>query len=467
MVFSSLIFLFFFLPILLALYFLLPDKYKNAVLIVFSLLFYSYGEPVYVLVMIFSTIVDYTVGRLIAWARSRNKNTKIYLLISIIVNLSMLGIFKYGDFAITNINSLIGGTIPLMGFSLPIGISFYTFQTMSYSIDVYRGRVEAQKSFADLLLYTTLFPQLVAGPIVRYSTIAEQINNRTVTLNSFSDGFCKFICGLSKKILIANSLASVADYVFGQAVTDTAVVTAWLGIIAYTFQIYFDFSGYSDMAIGLGRMFGFDFEINFNYPYISSSISEFWRRWHMSLGSWFRDYLYFPLGGSRVGKVRLIFNLFVVWGLTGLWHGASWNFVLWGLLFFVCIAVEKLSGINTKKYNPLGNIVTMLIVMLGWVFFRADTLTYAWDYIKNMFGQAGTVLYDYDSIYYFWQKLDVYILAFISSLPVLPFISKKLKNKVLTRTYNVITQVACVVLFAVCVIFLVNDSYNPFIYFRF
>lgn len=467
MVFSSLIFLFFFLPLLLILYFAVPEKYKNAVLIMFSLFFYSYGEPVYVLVMILSTIVDYTVGRLITWARSRNKNTKIYLLVSVVVNLSLLGIFKYGDFAITNINSLIGGTIPLMGISLPIGISFYTFQTMSYSIDVYRGRVEAQRSFFDLLLYTSLFPQLVAGPIVRYSTIAEQINNRAVTLTSFSDGFCKFVCGLSKKILIANSLASVADYVFGQAVTDTAVATAWLGIVAYTFQIYFDFSGYSDMAIGLGKMFGFDFEINFNYPYISSSISEFWRRWHMSLGSWFRDYLYFPLGGSRVGKARLVFNLFVVWGLTGLWHGASWNFVLWGLLFFVCIAVEKLSGIDTKKYNPLGNIITMLIVMLGWVFFRADTITYAWDYIKNLFGQAGTKLYDYDSIYYFWQKIDVYILALICSLPVLPFISKKLKNKTVVAIYNVVTQIACVLLFVVCVIFLVNDSYNPFIYFRF
>ena len=467
MVFSSLIFLFFFLPLLLILYFAVPGKYKNAVLIMFSLLFYSYGEPVYVLVMLFSTIVDYTVGRLIARGRSRNKNTKIYLLVSVVVNLSLLGIFKYGDFAITNINSLIGGTIPLMGISLPIGISFYTFQTMSYSIDVYRGRVEAQRSFFDLLLYTSLFPQLVAGPIVRYSTIAEQINNRTVTLTSFSDGFCKFVCGLSKKILIANSLASVADYVFGQAVTDTAVATAWLGIVAYTFQIYFDFSGYSDMAIGLGKMFGFDFEINFNYPYISSSISEFWRRWHMSLGSWFRDYLYFPLGGSRVGKARLVFNLFVVWGLTGLWHGASWNFVLWGLLFFVCIAVEKLSGIDTKKYNPLGNIITMLIVMLGWVFFRADTITYAWDYIKNLFGQAGTKLYDYDSIYYFWQKIDVYILALICSLPVLPFISKKLKNKTVVGIYNMVTQIACVLLFVVCVIFLVNDSYNPFIYFRF
>ena len=467
MVFSSLIFLFFFLPILLVLYFAVPDRYKNTVLIVFSLLFYSYGEPFYVLIMIFSTIVDYTVGRLIEWARSRNKNPKIYLVLSMVVNLSLLGVFKYGDFAITNINSLIGGTIPLMGLSLPIGISFYTFQTMSYSIDVYRGRVEAQKSFADLLLYTTLFPQLVAGPIVRYSTIAEQINDRTVTLTSFSDGFCKFVCGLSKKILIANSLASVADYVFGQSVADTAVATAWLGIIAYTFQIYFDFSGYSDMAIGLGKMFGFDFEINFNYPYISSSISEFWRRWHMSLGSWFRDYLYFPLGGSRVGKGRLIFNLFVVWGLTGLWHGASWNFVLWGLLFFVCIVIEKLCGINTKKYNPLGNVITMLIVMLGWVFFRADTITYAWDYIKNMFGQADTKLYDYDSMYYFWQKLDVYVLAFVSSLPVFPFISKKLKNKRITRAYDIVTQVACVVLFAICVIFLVNDSYNPFIYFRF
>lgn len=470
MVFSSLIFIFFFLPVLLAVYFVVPKRLKNAVLILFSLIFYSYGEPIYVLIMIVSTIVDYTAGRMIGISRQKNKSAVPFLIMSIAVNLGLLSVFKYGDFAITNINSLIHGTIPMLGLSLPIGISFYTFQTMSYTIDVYRGRVEVQKNFFDLLLYTTLFPQLVAGPIVRYSEISNQIRNRQVTLESFSEGFTKFICGLAKKMLIANSLATVADYVFAQPVRQTAVATAWLGIIAYTLQIYFDFSGYSDMAIGLGKMFGFDFDINFNYPYISSSISEFWRRWHISLGSWFRDYVYFPMGGSRVSKGRLIFNLLVVWALTGLWHGASWNFVVWGLFYFVFIALEKLLKIDKGGYNFFKNILTMLIVTVGWVFFRADTLAYAWDYLRNMFFGMGNVLTDYNTAYYFWQKLDVYILGIVCALPVYPFVKSKVENsdrRLVKYTYDVVTQLACVCLFALCVVYLVNDTYNPFIYFRF
>ena len=468
MTFSSLSFIFFFLPVLLAVYFVVPKRWKNTVLILFSLAFYSYGEPVYVLIMLLSTAVDYSSGRGIGWARARGKSPKPFLILSLVVNLGLLGVFKYGDFAVTNVNRLIGGSIPLLGLSLPIGISFYTFQTMSYTIDVYRDKVDVQRNFWDLLLYTTLFPQLVAGPIVRYAAISQQIRGRKETWDGFSRGLCRFVCGLAKKMLLANSLAQVADFVFSQSVAHTAVLTAWLGIVAYTFQIYFDFSGYSDMAIGLGRMFGFTFEENFRYPYVSSSVSEFWRRWHISMGSWFRDYVYFPLGGSRCSRGRNVFNLLVVWTLTGLWHGASWNFVAWGLYFFVFLALEKLLGWDRRTYSLPRNLLTMLLVTLGFVLFRADDLAYAGAYLGNLFGLSGTPLTDYNTAYYFWQKWDVYLLAAVCAAPVYPFLRRKLAGHPrLTAAAGVVTTVACVAAFGLCVVFLVNDSYNPFIYFRF
>lgn len=340
MVFSSLVFLFVFLPVILILYYISSNKYKNYLLLIASLFFYAWGEPTYVLIMILSIIVNYICGLLV----EENKKTiikKFGLILAIVFNILMLGVFKYSGFLVSNINNILNINLPLPKIALPLGISFFTFQAMSYVIDVYKKDAKVQRSILNLSLYISLFPQLVAGPIVRYQTIADQIDYREHNISKFGEGVNRFIIGLSKKVILSNSLGMLADAVFNTSVEDLTIISSWLGIIAYSLQIFFDFSGYSDMAIGLGKMFGFEFLENFNYPYISQSASEFWRRWHISLGSWFRDYVYFPLGGSRKGTLRTYINLFIVWFLTGFWHGASWTFIAWGLYFGVLIGMEK------------------------------------------------------------------------------------------------------------------------------
>ena len=385
MLFSSTIFVFLFLPMVLIFYYGIfrnSRKLKNIFLLLASLFFYAWGEPTFVLVMIMSIICNYYFGLQVDKYKNNTKKAKSIIVIMLIFNLTIMFIFKYLMFTLTNIKYLTGLNFNIPNIALQIGISFFTFQAISYVIDVYRGNGKVQKNPLNVGLYISFFPQLIAGPIIRYETIAEQIENRHENFEDFSKGTCRFIIGLGKKMLLANTLALVADYAFSVKSGELSVVMAWLGALAYTFQIFFDFSGYSDMAIGLGLMFGFKFLENFNYPYISKSISEFWRRWHISLGTWFRDYVYFPLGGSRVSsKKRLVFNLFVVWSLTGLWHGANWTFIVWGLMYFVLITLEKLTKFD-RKLGWFGHVYTMLFVILGWVLFRADNISYGIGYIK-------------------------------------------------------------------------------------
>ncbi|MGN1132703.1 MAG: MBOAT family O-acyltransferase, partial [Ruminococcus sp.] len=405
MLFASTVFIFAFLPAVLLLYYLVLRKFRtaqNILLLVASLLFYAWGEPKYVLIMILSIIMNYLFGLLVDKFRASKTKSRLVIALTVVFNLGVLYIFKYLMFTIENINSIAGLHLSVPNIVLPIGISFFTFQAMSYVIDVYREKGEAQKNPLNVGLYISFFPQLIAGPIVRYETVAYQIKHREESFEKFSEGVCRFIIGLAKKVLLANTMAVVADYAFDMPNSELTVVMAWVGAIAYTFQIFFDFGGYSDMAIGLGKMFGFEFLENFNYPYISLSVSEFWRRWHMSLGTWFRDYVYFPLGGSRVkSKARLVFNLFVVWSLTGIWHGANWTFLCWGLMYFVLLTIEKLIGWEKKypdKMKILRRIYTLFFVIMGWVLFRADSIGDAGAYFATMFG--GGNLIDDSTIYY-------------------------------------------------------------------
>lgn len=450
MVFSDINFLFLFLPIVLVLYFGL--KAKNLVLLIVSLVFYAWGEPIYVSIMILSIIVDYSCGRLIDKHRSK---ARLFLLISIFVNLGMLGFFKYGGFIIDNINSAFSLNIDFEGLPLPIGISFYTFQTMSYTIDVYRGRVPAQKNIIAFGAFVSMFPQLIAGPIVRYKTIAEQLESRKVTLEGFGIGAKRFILGLGKKVLIANNIGMLWEQA---RLMEGTALTAWLGIIAFALQLYFDFSGYSDMAIGLGRMFGFDFPENFNAPYRSTSISDFWRRWHMTLGEWFRDYVYFPLGGSKCKKGRMVLNLAIVWLITGLWHGADWNFVVWGAYFGVFIIMEKLflGNILNKIHVSLRVIYSLFIVLIGWVLFASSSIENAFAYIGNMFSGA----FIDDTTLYMLSNYGVLLVICIVLL--LPF--RRLKQ---SRGAQMAGLIACLPVFIMSVAYLVDSTFNPFLYFRF
>jgi len=470
MVFSSAYFLLLFLPLVLLLYFIVPKKYKNLVILLASIFFYTYGEKLLVLVMILSTIVDYKCGHLIAQG-----SKKLGLRISIITNLLTLGVFKYFNFAIENIQN----TIETFGFDpkilegapsiiLPMGISFYVFQTMSYTIDVYRGDVKASKNFLEFAAYVTMFPQLVAGPIIRYIDVQKELINRTVSLHSFTKGLERFTIGLAKKMLLANTFASVADSIFSESDGDVSTLYAWIGIFAYTFQIYFDFSGYSDMAIGLGKMFGFNFLENFNYPYISKSIKEFWRRWHISLSTWFRDYLYIPLGGNRNGKYRNYLNLFIVFFITGLWHGASWNFVIWGLFHGIFIVIEKIGfeRILGKLWSPFQHLYTLLIVIIGWVFFRAENLTEAIEYLHRMFVYHEGNISTNNFVAYFnfnYELTIMSILAILFSMPLYPYLENKFKNS----NFLVIRYMSIIALLLISIIYVAADSYNPFIYFRF
>lgn len=470
MLFSSTDFLFFFLPITLFIYFVFlrkTKKVKNYFLLLMSLFFYSYGEPKLVLLLITSIVTNYIYGLLIDKYREKKGVSKLIIILMLMTNLGILMVFKYLGFFVSNINEIFKTAITIPNIVLPIGISFYTFQAISYVIDVYRGKGQVQKNILNVGLYLSFFPQLIAGPIVRYETIAEQINNRKETFDDFSKGIYRFLIGLFKKILIANQMAVIADFAFDNGPTSVAI--AWIGAIAYAIQIYFDFSGYSDMAIGLGKVFGFKFDENFNYPYISKSITEFWRRWHISLSTWFRDYVYIPFGGSKVSKSRTIFNLLIVWLLTGFWHGASWNFILWGLFFFVLLMIEKNIIKPDKERKWFGNFImhiyTLFSVLIGWVLFRAVGLENVITYIKSMFGLGNIPLYDYNVSIYGKQKLLFFILGIIFALPLFKKLEELFdKNKFVNATLVPIIMTA---IFLICVSFLIKGSYNPFIYFNF
>lgn len=463
MVFSSLTFLFYFLPIVLLIYYIVPNKAKNAVICIASLIFYFYGEPKYGVLMLFSIASTYIHGLLI---EKHPQKKKRFLISSIIISLGLLVFFKYTDFIISNINMVIRGKIDPLRLSLPIGISFYTFQMISYIIDVYRGEAKAQKSVLKLATYVALFPQLIAGPIVRYTTIASELDERKHTLENFSLGVRRFVIGLSKKILIANVLGNLIN-VFG-TIDEKTVVFYWMYAIAVTLQIYFDFSGYSDMAIGLGKMFGFSLPENFNYPYISKSVTEFWRRWHMTLGTWFKDYVYIPLGGNRVSKIKWIRNIFVVWFLTGLWHGASWNFILWGVLYGVLLMIEKLGLLKKLENIPafLSRIYVMFVVIIGFVIFNSTDLKVALDNILGLFGVGATAIINHDTIYYLLNYLPIFILGIIFSTPIVKNIVTKVKKK-LPAIINLAEPVILAILLIICISFLIDGSFNPFLYFRF
>lgn len=458
MVFSSFVFLLVFLPIVLILYYLCPAKLRNLILFIASLIFYAWGEPVYVLIMLFSTVFDYTNGRLIEKLKGQDRNgaAKGVLIVDLCGNLAILGFFKYTDFVLETINSLSGAGIGLLKIALPIGISFYTFQTMSYTIDVYRGVVPAQKNILNFGTYVVLFPQLIAGPIVQYKTIGKELESRKVTVDDFAQGAFRFTVGFAKKVILANSIYGVWTSISQSQ--NISMATAWLGAIAFTFNIYFDFSGYSDMAIGLGRMFGFHFLENFNYPYMANSVTDFWRRWHISLSSWFKEYVYIPLGGNRKGMGMQIRNILIVWALTGLWHGASWNFVLWGLYYGLLLMLEKLFLLKGLNRCPaiVRHIYTLIIVVIGWTIFAQTDFGQLTEYLKSMFG-IGTALIDSDFLYYF--SCNAVLLA------VLAFCS--INHKKWLKRFEVLRIPAMIILLLVSFAFLVGGSYNPFLYFRF
>lgn len=470
MVFSSEVFLFVFLPVVLILYygiFVHFSKAKNIFLLFASLFFYAWGEPKYVYLMIAVILVNWLAGMLIGYFEAEKKKARIVMAVAVALDLSALAYFKYTMFVLSNVKRLFGTGFSVPEIALPIGISFFTFQAISYVVDVYRGDGEMQSNPFNVGLYIALFPQLIAGPIVRYQTIADQIKGRKENFQDFGRGVCRFMIGLAKKVVISNNVGLVATAAFDLVSGGTyraSVLMAWLGAICYTFQIFFDFAGYSDMAIGLGKMFGFQFEENFRYPYISRSVSEFWRRWHISLQTWFRDYVYFPLGGSRVKtKGRLVFNLFVVWMLTGIWHGAAWTFFLWGFLYFVLLTVEKLTGVS-KKTGVWGHFYTMFFVIIGWVIFRSESLHGMFVYLGAMFGRAGEGLWDAGALAYLNQSKIYLIAAIICSTPVIAAFDKKMEKNVL---WNIGYVAALTGIFVVTITFIFNQSYNPFIYFNF
>ncbi len=470
MVFSSFVFLLVFFLVVMTMYFVLPGRARNFLLMVASLLFYAWGEPVYVCIMLFSTVFDYTNGHLIEKFKNQGKQkaAKVVLIIDMIGNLSILGFFKYADFVIENVNTLTGAGISLLHIALPIGVSFYTFQTMSYTIDVYRGQVPASKNILDFATYVTLFPQLIAGPIVQYKTVEKELSNRKITVDEFAEGAWRFVIGMAKKVILANQIGSLFTTICGMSEISTA--TAWLGAIAYSFQIYFDFSGYSDMAIGLGRMFGFHFLENFNYPYISKSVTEFWRRWHISLSSWFKEYVYIPLGGNRKGLKRQLINIAIVWMLTGLWHGANWNFVLWGVYYGALLMIEKIFLLKwlDKIPNMFRHVYCLFIVVIGWTIFAHTDFAVMGDYLKIMAG-VGATLVDDTFFYYLATNATLLVVLVICSVDHKAWMLKNEKIAAFLKSpaYDVVRSVIMVVLMAVCFAFLVGDSYNPFLYFRF
>lgn len=482
MVFSSFIFLFRFLPLAVLIYFIAPRKLKNTILFLSSLLFYAWGEPVYIVLMIFSTVVDYIHGLFVfKYIEENNKKmARLFVILSIIINLSLLGIFKYSDFLIGIINSISKLSIPALNLSLPIGISFYTFQTMSYTIDIYRGHALPQKNIISFGAYVSLFPQLIAGPIVQYKTIAKELEGRRESFQMFYEGIRLFITGLGKKILLANNIGLLWEEVSSMPLAGLSALSAWLGILAFTFQIYFDFSGYSDMAMGLGRMFGFHFPRNFDYPYTSNSVTEFWRRWHITLGTWFREYVYIPLGGNRCSKIKFLRNILIVWLLTGIWHGASLNFIAWGLYFGIILLLEKLF---LNKYISKIPVIfqrayTFIVVVISWVIFSFESSTAIISYLNAMFARNMTGLINKESLYLLNNNLILFLILFIGATPIpkksaqliLDFINKTKSAK--SGKSGIWLDTALTNLFLsgiliLCIAYLVNASYNPFLYFRF
>ena len=467
MLFSSILFIFYFLPIVLAVYFLIPARFiraRNGVLLLASLIFYSWGEPVYVFLMIYSAFFNYYLALCIHEEKKKGGTGRRNLAFAVIVDLFILSFFKYYGFLMGNINHLFGLHLHYTQLALPIGISFYTFQAMSYIFDVYRGTTTVQKNPLRFALYLSLFPQLIAGPIVKYRDVAEQLDHRETTLEGFGYGASRFVFGLGKKVLLANAFGALFKSVTALPDSKLSVVTAWLGALAYTLQIYFDFSGYSDMAIGLGRMFGFEFLENFRYPYISQSVTEFWRRWHISLSSWFREYVYIPLGGNRVSVPRHLLNLLIVWGLTGLWHGASWNFVIWGLYYGVILILEKYLLRNRLEKLPAWarHLYTMVIVTIGWVFFSRDSLASAWQTIGIMFGNGAFPFADGTTFYLLRTNLILLILGiFLSSSRPIRAFRRRTEDQPI---FGIICLGGILLLSTASLIF---SSYNPFLYFRF
>ena len=467
MLFSSLTFLFVFLPTTLILYFLVKDKYKNYILLAASLLFYAWGEPKYVVLMILSIIFNYFIARLIHKKSRKKKLQKLLLFTAVFVNIGALFIFKYLDFAILNINNIFGSNISQTNLALPIGISFYTFQILSYVIDVYRKKVKVQKNIFTLGTYIALFPQLIAGPIVRYSDVEKQLKKRTHSLDKFCDGFRRFIVGFVKKVLIANNVAIIADTVFNDPSAQTlGPVAIIIALLAYTLQIYYDFSAYSDMAIGLGKIFGFDFDENFNYPYSATSITDFWRRWHISLTTWFRDYIYIPLGGNRCSKLKWVRNFATVWLLTGLWHGASWNFVLWGVFYMIILLAEKqfLGKLLAKIPKFFTWVSTFIVVNIGWLLFRVNTLDDLGHIINSFFHPEGS------TVNFLAHNFSIisYTIFMIAGLVFMFPVAKKIKESLLKKKFGrLVLDLIILTLFCISICALVNSSYNPFIYFRF
>ena len=467
MVFSTPIFLFYFLALTLLVYYVVPRKGRNVVLLISSLFFYYWGEREYVAIMFLSTAIDYTHGMLVERCKKKgnDKGARMAVATSIIFNLALLLFFKYWDFLAGSLQAMGLTFMPVLNIHLPIGISFYTFQTMSYTIDVYRGDTRAQRNIINFGTFVTLFPQLIAGPIIKYKDLGDQINERTTSTEKFASGVQILMVGMAKKVLVANNVGMLWEAYKAMSAGELTVLGAWLGVIAFTFQIYFDFSGYSDMAIGLGRMLGFEFLPNFNYPYISKSITEFWRRWHISLSTWFREYLYIPLGGNRCSKPRWMFNLLVVWAATGIWHGASWNYLIWGLYFFVLLMLEKFFLLKVLNKAPalVGHIYTLFFVVVSWAIFAIEDFAQLSSYLKVMFGLGGVPLMDAKLGYYVTSYLPILLVAAVASTPL----GAKLYHKLKTPAAEVVCTVLVLAGLVVCTAYLVDGTYNPFLYFRF
>ena len=461
MLFSSIPFLFYFLPAVLILYFLVPDFLKNGVLLAASLFFYGWGEPKYVVLMAASILMFWGCGLAIGKCEKQSWK-KLWLTVSVVVSLALLGIFKYADFFIASFNAATGMSVSLLRLALPIGISFYTFQCLSYTIDVYRGDAKAQKNPVSFGAYVSLFPQLIAGPIVRYVDVARELDSRTHSWEGFALGLRRFLVGLGKKVLLANQFGQLTELF--RASDEKSVLFYWMYAVAFTLHIYFDFSGYSDMAIGLGRIFGFNFIENFNYPYISRSIQEFWRRWHMSLSSWFRDYVYIPLGGNRVSRARWIFNTMAVWFLTGMWHGASWNFILWGVLYGVLLLIEKFVPALQKLPGVLGHAYVLLMVMIGFVLFNATDIAQAGSDLAGLFGFGGVPLVSAEALYYLRSYGILFLFGFVGATPVVRDLCKRYENH---RLAALLEPALMLLLLLLCGAYLVDGSFNPFLYFRF
>ncbi|MBQ8267194.1 MAG: MBOAT family protein [Clostridia bacterium] len=474
MVFSSLFFLYLFLPLNLVIYYFAKTiKARNIVMLIFSLVFYAWGEPLYVLLLIFMTVCDWLISLYIGKQAAHGTKAKRGLWVMGIVNLGLLGVFKYGSFVLENIGLIAGRNLGTLDIILPIGISFYTFQLISYVVDVYRGDVPAQKNFATLLLYVSLFHQCIAGPIVRYKDVCTELYERRATAQDLADGIWRFCFGLAKKAILANAMGSVADKMLSGDVSQTTALSLWIGVLAYSLQIYLDFSAYSDMAIGMGRMIGIHYRENFDYPYVSRSVTEFWRRWHISLGSFFRDYVYIPLGGNRKGRLRTYLNLFIVWFLTGLWHGASWNFVLWGLYFFVFIFIEKLFLLRVlSKDKIVSHIYLILIVYFGWILFRFDNMGDILTVLRGMFGLNGNPFTDFETTTLLNSNIFILIFCALVSTPIVKKIGSLIRytymdKKAVSVLYTVGRIIIPLILLLLSTAALVGDSYNPFLYFQF